>query len=501
MEYNNRAFRIILCLSVSLIFCNKFVEPDKAPVAEANGTGEYFFTDTIYLDASKSYDPEGRQLTYIWDPPNTLPFVEFIDSLPQHRFLGLPKGTYIFTLTVFNGIYYSRPAQCTLRVNGADIVVSQDPGRFFGFKTIYGNLRLALPHAKSGDTIYIDQGTYDDSVFIDSSNVFIYGPLSRTAILDGSKYSYAPITISGATNVTLRNLVVRGGKEVGDCGGVVIENSDNILLENCRITQNRTDGVHVSNSGNRGKIRIDSCLIDSNRYSGVLCMGSSISATNCIFNNNVMVNSNTDTAKDIATITLWEADSNVTLLSNKFTNSRNLQILIRKSSTLEARYNVFDSVYMGMYLPTQCGATVSMSNNRFNHVESHCIWCDSASAADFTTNQDTLSSTKTPIWCDGAKTISIRNDMIVCGASPNHDITQKGIDLGGCDTGVIAGTTIKGYLIGIILNQSPVSLSGNTFMNDSVCLCNLSADKPPDLTGTKDWSGCKIDTTSIYNVQ
>jgi hypothetical protein len=156
---------------------------------------------------------------------------------------------------------------------------------------------------------------------------------------------------------------------------------------------------------------------------------------------------------------------------------------------------------MGIYCPPQCSATIRTSNNRFNNVGSHCMWCQGESRVDLTTNQDTMYSLLTPLWCDGAKNISILHDLIVCGTANNHDITQKGVDLGGCDSGVIAGTSIRGYLVGIILNQSPVRLSDNTFVSDSVCLCNyMSSDKPPDLSGTNDWSGCTVDTSSIYNV-
>ena len=499
MGRKSAALGTILYCFLGFLYCAKFGGPEKPPIARAVGGGEYFFTDTVYLDASGSYDPQGRPLTYIWNAPGTLPFGEIIDSLPRHRFLGLPKGTYTFTLTVFDGFFYSKPDQLIDTITGADIIVTKRPGRFPGGK-VFEKLSLGLTAAKSGDTVFVDSGSYDDSVSIVTNDLFIYGPSSNKPIIDGKNFSFAPISIFGAVDVTLKNLVITGAAEAPDCGGIVINNSSNVRIGNCRIFQNQSDGVHIVGSGNRGVVRIDSCLIDNNKYSGVWCDGSTISMSNCIFFNNAATK--TDTSKHTAALFIDSSSgSTVSLNANTFLQSNDFQVWNDGPSVVNANYNVFDSVFGGFYIPSQSNAVVTMANNRFNHVRAHCIWCQGVSGVDLTVQQDSLSSLLTPIWCDGAKNVSIVNNAITFDKAAGRDITQKGIDLGGCDSGEIAGNSINGFLIGIILNQAPVRLVGNTFIKDSVCLCNyMSANNPPDLAGINDWSGCIVDTTSIYLV-
>jgi hypothetical protein len=476
---------------IMLYGCSTFGEGDAPPIANAGNDSTYFFTDTIVLDGSASYDPEGKPLAYIWNPPNSFPAGTFFDSVPRHTFRGLCKGTYTFTLTVFDGMYYSKPDQITVVVTGANIIITNNRTEFDGHN-VYSRLSQGLAVANPGDTIFIDQGSHAGSSLIVTNDLFIYGPTDKKAILDGSGFLYAPIIVSGARNITLKNLVIRGGAEVSDCGGVIIKNSNDIRFHNCILSENQTDGLHISNSGNSGKIQIDSCFINDNKYNGIWCFNSSITVRNCIFRHNA--DRKTDTSKPTATIFITGTDSsNDSILSNSFFQSNDRQIWVASPSYIAVAANVFDSVFLGIYIAPQCSATLNVHNNKFSNVQRHCIWSEGMSSIDLVNQQDFMCSGWTPIWCNGARAVSILNDSIICDKTGWRDINQKGIDIGGCDSVYIAGTIIKNFLIGIILNNSPVHLAGNSFIGDSICICNIyNAENQLKISDDNDTSGCVI---------
>ena len=123
--------------------------PDKPPVADANGPYTISEGDSLLLDGTGSYDPEGNPLTYAWDLDNDGSYDDATGSTPIISWstlisLGLDDdGTYTIGLEVSDSVF-SGTTSTTLIINNAAPSVTA-----------------------TGDTIYENQyatvsGTIDD---------------------------------------------------------------------------------------------------------------------------------------------------------------------------------------------------------------------------------------------------------------------------------------------------------------------------------------------------
>lgn len=155
----------------------------------------------------------------------------------------------------------------------------------------YSTIQAAIDAAKTGDTIKIAAGTYNESLQMKSG-----------VCLDGAGIDKTIISIPGSWGikiwnnhyVIIKNLTIKdSGQKNSDGGGIYIKNSNNVQLEWCRLTNNLTNnggGLAVQYSNN---LSIKRCLIDHNYATnvggGVFIAESSGTFTNVTIADNVAV--------------------------------------------------------------------------------------------------------------------------------------------------------------------------------------------------------------------
>lgn len=114
-------------------------------------------------------------------------------------------------------------------------------------------------------------------------------PLVSDMILQGEGYNavikragnglnnYNMLLCNGLDNVTIRNIHIQGDRaehegtdgEWGMC--ISLQDSSNIIIEHCKLTDGWGDGVYIGTAAGEGcnNITIDNCIIDHNRRNGV----------------------------------------------------------------------------------------------------------------------------------------------------------------------------------------------------------------------------------------
>jgi hypothetical protein len=111
---------------------------NQVPVADAGANMATLMGDTVTLDGSKSSDPDGTTISYIWSQTGG-PMVSLNSSnSATPSFVPTQTGVYVFELRVYDGIDTSSPASVTVTVQdkalevtltspALDAAVSQNP--------------------------------------------------------------------------------------------------------------------------------------------------------------------------------------------------------------------------------------------------------------------------------------------------------------------------------------------------------------------------------------
>jgi hypothetical protein len=95
---------------------------NRPPTANAGEDKNVTKNILVTLDGTNSLDPDFDTLTYKWDwmsYPGTAPTLSSVTS-PKPTFTPLVSGTYVLTLTVYDGKLYSTPDAITITVSDAN---------------------------------------------------------------------------------------------------------------------------------------------------------------------------------------------------------------------------------------------------------------------------------------------------------------------------------------------------------------------------------------------
>lgn len=136
----------------------------------------------------------------------------------------------------------------------------------------YSSIQEAVNAANPGDTVFVQNGTYYESIYINKTVTLVGIDPDRT-VIDGSRSNatYDPVIwISGesAGNVVLRNFTVKGSR---NSWGIYILGASNITVENNVITNNH-GGIVADESDSNA---IVNNTIEDNVYEGLLLLESS----------------------------------------------------------------------------------------------------------------------------------------------------------------------------------------------------------------------------------
>lgn len=116
---------VVLTISISLLLMGSgtihVTGPNRAPIAIAGMDMNVARHATVFLDGSKSYDPDGDKITYEWKvlaAPQNIPPRIFAGqrTMKNCRFRADILGTYMIALTVYDGKLASQRDVMQIRV-------------------------------------------------------------------------------------------------------------------------------------------------------------------------------------------------------------------------------------------------------------------------------------------------------------------------------------------------------------------------------------------------
>ena len=142
------------------------------------------------------------------------------------------------------------PIQNAYTVDGKTLYVGGNgPGN-------YTSIQDAINAAENGDTIFVYNGIYEESVYV-NKEVNIIGESRERVIIEAWAYGYA-FNIS-SNNVKIRNFNITNA--TWNSAAIVFFNCENCVVENCIIHQNGGDGISFINAD---KNEIKNCVIFDN---------------------------------------------------------------------------------------------------------------------------------------------------------------------------------------------------------------------------------------------
>ncbi len=122
------------------------------------------------------------------------------------------------------------------------------------------SIQLAINNASDGDTVFVYSGTYYEDITI-SKAINLEGQERSATIIDGSGV-FNVVNIFGSNYVNISSLTVKNG-----IVGIDIDNSDNVKIEDIKISDCASIGLHFKSSNNM-KI-IDSMFLGSGIGDGI----------------------------------------------------------------------------------------------------------------------------------------------------------------------------------------------------------------------------------------
>jgi len=104
--------------------------PNRAPVAKAECRGIVKLGETIVLDGSASFDPDGDRIRHFWVPRGgpRVRVLKPVDGGAKVSFKPREPGEYTFELTVSDGLIEAEPVTLRVRVHDGKIPVIADAG-------------------------------------------------------------------------------------------------------------------------------------------------------------------------------------------------------------------------------------------------------------------------------------------------------------------------------------------------------------------------------------
>ncbi len=153
--------------------------------------------------------------------------------------------------------------------------VSKYP-RIIRYPNEYSNLQDAIDAARPIDTVQVAEGSYHAPIRVDKE-IKIVGAEGKTVVLHASGKTSPVVYVTSAGKLNVQHIMfkhVDPSEEETAYSTIVVEGEANFT--SCAIYQSSGHGAHVINGG---KLVVDSCRLENNRWDGVAASGASSLAT------------------------------------------------------------------------------------------------------------------------------------------------------------------------------------------------------------------------------
>lgn len=142
----------------------------------------------------------------------------------------------------------------------------------------YQHISEGILHATDGDTVYVFNGLYNETVTINKS-IFFRGQQQDNTVIDG-RYNGSVIDVT-SNNVTIRRLTIRNSGGYQGNAGITV-NSNNTTITECTVYRTRT-GISLQNGS---ETTITNCRFHTNGY-GITSLSSAfVTIDQCTFYHN-----------------------------------------------------------------------------------------------------------------------------------------------------------------------------------------------------------------------
>ncbi|MHC4158417.1 MAG: right-handed parallel beta-helix repeat-containing protein, partial [Planctomycetota bacterium] len=202
--------------------------------------------NSVELDGSASYDPDGTIVKYEWDFTNDGTY-DFNETKPpgdgKYNHTYSSCGTYTVKLRVTDNDNYTDTDTCTVTV--VPIKVPTD----------YSTIQAAITACPTGGIVEVAQGRYYENINFDSNEITLTSSdpndpnVVAATIIDGGDVNSVVTFTSGNANSTITGFTITNGNAKGgsanDNGGGIYCKQTSPTITKCVITNNKTKaGCH-----------------------------------------------------------------------------------------------------------------------------------------------------------------------------------------------------------------------------------------------------------------
>ncbi|MBI4179568.1 right-handed parallel beta-helix repeat-containing protein, partial [bacterium] len=309
----------------------------------------------------------------------------------------------------------------------------------------------ALSKAKAGDTIYIDAGTYTETVVINLDSVALIGKDSNATVIDppgdsSSATNAKGITADTQTGLLIKNLAVRDAY-----WGIYFQNVDQSTITGDSACYNGQYGIYLYNGSDTNTVSGN--VASSNGQTGIVLNGYTVA--NCDFNtvNNNTANSNKDAGIDV------DGNANNNSIFGNTTNSNNVYggIMILGNKNFVGNNTSLSNVNSGIRIYNADSNSIVQNELTGNDTG---LWIVGSSSNNLITKNNVTGNNFSVANAGGTSQTLTRNwwgttDEVAISAKFSDTASAfRPYRLAAVDTAAGADTTAPGKAVGVTLDTT-----------------------------------------------
>ncbi|HEC88793.1 MAG TPA: hypothetical protein ENI52_05705, partial [Thermoplasmata archaeon] len=224
----------------------------------------------------------------------------------------------------------------------------------------WNTIQAGIDDAEDGDIIYVFDGNYNESLFI-NKEIKIIG--DGNVVVDGG-WDDSVIGVI-ADNVSIENLKIENGQF-----GVFV-NHNNFTMKNCEVHECE-NGLFLQSDN----ASIENCTFYSNIENSVNIIGRNVTFENCSFHSST--NAIVVEGKNISfrKCTVYECDwgiiaeysSDIEIYNGSFYNIENKSIWIKYSNNISISYTAINDTFCGIWLMNVSNSSIIFSMFNLNKI-------------------------------------------------------------------------------------------------------------------------------------